>query len=98
MEFSEFFRTHEIIGSSLLFVHDTRHASIWLIDFAKTIELPENTYITHDRKWEVGNHEDGYLIGLNNLIEIFSELLEDINGEVVERKNSQSSSSSDGKN
>lgn len=74
---SDFFQTHEVIGSSLLFVHDRTHASIWMIDFAKTVELPENVEITHNRKWSVGTHEDGYLIGINNLIEIFEELLND---------------------
>ena len=61
------------------------------------MELPENVKITHNQQWVVGNHEDGYLIGLNNLIDIFTELLEN-NSDVAERKNSQSSSSSDGKN
>lgn len=32
--------------------------------------------ISHSSKWIVGNHEDGYLIGLNNLISIFTEMLE----------------------
>lgn len=68
---SEFFKTHEIIGSSLLFVHDRNNASCWLIDFAKTGTLPDNIAITHKNAWEVGNHEDGYLIGLNNIIDIF---------------------------
>lgn len=72
---SDFFQTHEVIGSSLLFVHDRTQASIWLIDFAKTIQLPANTEITHNNKWSVGNHEDGYLIGINNLIGIFEEIL-----------------------
>lgn len=72
---SDFFQTHEVIGSSLLFVHDRNQASIWLIDFAKTVSLPEGANITHTNEWIVGNHEDGYLIGINNLIQIFEEIL-----------------------
>ncbi|XP_018560881.1 uncharacterized protein LOC108903259 isoform X2 [Anoplophora glabripennis] len=76
LETSEFFSTHEVIGSSLLFVHDRYNANVWLIDFAKTIVLPEDITITHSSKWKVGNHEDGYLIGVNNLIKIFMTMLE----------------------
>lgn len=76
LEHSSFFKNHEIIGSSLLFLHDRRNASCWLIDFAKTEEVAEGQ-ITHFKDWEVGNHEDGYLIGLNNIIEIFSAILKD---------------------
>ncbi|XP_037935635.1 uncharacterized protein LOC119669705 [Teleopsis dalmanni] len=74
LERSEFFSTHEVIGSSLLFVHDSKNASIWLIDFAKTVALPENHLISHSSAWKVGNHEDGYLIGINNLLDLFAEL------------------------
>lgn len=74
LECSEFFRKHEIIGCSLLFVHDRDKAGIWLIDFAKTIPLPEDVQITHSKQWQLGNHEDGFLVGLNNLIELFSEV------------------------
>lgn len=74
--FSEFFKRHEVIGSSLLFVHDRHQASVWLIDFAKTVVLPDTVTIGHDRKWSVGNHEDGYLIGINNLIDIFTDVHE----------------------
>lgn len=72
---SDFFQSHEVIGSSLLFVHDRTQASVWLIDFAKTVQLPANTEITHNNKWSVGNHEDGYLIGINNLIGIFEDMV-----------------------
>lgn len=75
LDCSAFFQSHEVIGSSLLFVHDNLNASIWLIDFAKTVELPQNVAIDHNSAWTVGNHEDGYLIGINNMIDIFTELL-----------------------
>lgn len=65
-----------MIGSSLLFVHDRFNANVWLIDFAKSISLPENIKIDHNSKWKIGNHEDGYLIGVNNLIQIFMTILE----------------------
>ncbi|XP_050542135.1 uncharacterized protein LOC126905969 [Daktulosphaira vitifoliae] len=74
LEESKFFMTHEVIGSSLLFVHDNKNANVWLIDFAKTLILPSEIKISHMSEWVVGNHEDGYLIGVNNLIEIFEEL------------------------
>ncbi|XP_048483409.1 inositol-trisphosphate 3-kinase B isoform X2 [Plutella xylostella] len=80
---SHFFRTHELIGSSLLFVHDKRKASIWMIDFAKTVPVPDNINIDHKSAWKVGNHEDGYLIGINNLISIFESITsKDGNGNI----------------
>lgn len=72
---SKFFLTHEMIGSSLLFVHDDDEAKIWLIDFAKTHMLPENSRVNHLSKWELGNHEDGYLAGIENLIRIFGSII-----------------------
>ncbi|XP_023221640.1 inositol-trisphosphate 3-kinase B-like [Centruroides sculpturatus] len=76
LEISEFFAHHEMIGSSLLFVHDSNHASIWMIDFGKTMPLPGNIKITHKDPWVVGNHEDGYLIGIDSLVKLFEELSE----------------------
>lgn len=74
---SIFFSRHEVIGSSLLFVHDKTKANVWLIDFAKTLVLPEKIFIDHKSEWQVGNHEDGYLIGIQNLIDLFTEISEE---------------------
>ena len=67
-----------MIGSSLLFVHDDDKASIWLIDFAKTYPLPSGIKIDHSSPWTLGNHEDGYLVGLDNLIRIFGQLCDNV--------------------
>lgn len=74
---SPFFANHELIGSSLLFVYDmTGNAGIWLIDFGKTTAV--ETPITHTVEWKFGNHEDGYLFGLDTITKMFSEIeLED---------------------
>lgn len=53
-----------------------------MIDFAKTVPVPEDISIDHNSAWKVGNHEDGYLIGINNLISIFESLTKDDNGNV----------------
>ncbi|KAI6233049.1 Inositol 1,4,5-triphosphate kinase 1 [Aphelenchoides fujianensis] len=70
IEMSEFFRTHEVVGSSILIVFDDVRTNAWMIDFAKSIRVPEGLTLTHRRPWEMGNHEDGYLNGIDNLIEI----------------------------
>ncbi|XP_072032737.1 inositol-trisphosphate 3-kinase B-like isoform X2 [Amphiura filiformis] len=75
LESSEFFLKHEVIGSSLLFVHDKNgKASIWMIDFGKTTPLAEDLTNDHRTPWVEGNHEDGYLFGLDCLIDTWSEL------------------------
>jgi len=60
-------------------VHDKNNTGIWMIDFGKTRPLPTDVQITHDRSWQEGNHEDGYLIGINSLIWIFQESIDELN-------------------
>lgn len=65
----------QVIGSSLLFIHDKKEqAKVWMIDFGKTTPLPEGQTLQHDVPWQEGNREDGYLSGLNNLIDILTEM------------------------
>ncbi|XP_016324774.1 inositol-trisphosphate 3-kinase B-like [Sinocyclocheilus anshuiensis] len=76
LEISPFFKTHEVIGSSLLFVHDKQEqAKVWMIDFGKTTPLPEGQELSHRATWVEGNREDGYHYGLDHLIDIISNML-----------------------
>lgn len=102
----------QLIGSSLLFVHDEVcvsaraarssdsssdnaaaggsgaqaaddadagvRACVWMIDFGKTVRLPDGLVVTHSSDWVEGNHEDGYLIGLQNLNRMLEELHREI--------------------
>nr|ACN11262.1 Inositol-trisphosphate 3-kinase A [Salmo salar] len=79
---SEFFKRHEVIGSSLLFIHDhTERAEVWLIDFGKTTGLPEGQTLDHCIPWQEGNREDGYMLGLDNLMRTLGSLTNEGNGE-----------------
>eukprot|EP01061_Rhynchopus_euleeides_P021244 TRINITY_DN34640_c0_g1_i1.p1 TRINITY_DN34640_c0_g1~~TRINITY_DN34640_c0_g1_i1.p1 ORF type:complete len:289 (+),score=83.38 TRINITY_DN34640_c0_g1_i1:108-974(+) len=75
---SDFFKSHEMIGSSLLFVADASApaAGVWLIDLAKCLPLPSGVAVTHTQPWQQGNHEDGYLFGLENMIRTWKSLAE----------------------
>ncbi|KAL2088633.1 hypothetical protein ACEWY4_015532 [Coilia grayii] len=87
---SGFFSTHEVIGSSLLFVHDTsRRANIWMIDFGKTMPIPNGVQLQHDMPWVEGNHEDGYLTGLASIMQLLSEAIQRARGGCLERSDSQ---------
>ncbi|CAL8078424.1 unnamed protein product [Calicophoron daubneyi] len=75
LEVSDFFATHEFIGSSLLFAHDARGmVNVWMIDFGETLRLPPNIHVDHRKPWVLGNREDGYLVGVDNLIRLFQEI------------------------
>ncbi|XP_014668673.1 PREDICTED: inositol-trisphosphate 3-kinase A-like isoform X2 [Priapulus caudatus] len=69
-EKSSFFSMHEVIGSSLLLIYDDTSVGVWMIDLAKTAAISDALEIDHRSPWILGNHEDGYLHGLDNLIEI----------------------------
>eukprot|EP00906_Rhabdomonas_costata_P007787 RCo011142 len=74
-ESSEFARHSELIGSSLLFAFDGEKedlGGVWMIDFGKTQE--SKAPLNHRVAWQVGNHEDGYMFGLDNLIDLWEEL------------------------
>jgi 1D-myo-inositol-triphosphate 3-kinase len=73
IENSEFFKSHEVVGSSILIIYDEDKSGAWMIDFAKSKQVPDDMKLNHRKEWEVGNHEDGYLTGLDNLIEILSK-------------------------
>lgn len=48
-----------------------------MIDFGKTRPLAPAMEIRHDRVWTRGSHEDGYLIGLDNLISLFEQIIDE---------------------
>lgn len=57
---SEWFMTHEVVGSSILFVYDdvigdnratVASASAHMIDFAKIEPLPQGGHLTHTEEW-----------------------------------------------
>lgn len=73
LDSSSFFKTHEVIGSSLLFVSDAHgHADVRIIDFGKTIT---REHPNHTDTWDphAQNHADGYLIGFANLVSLLVE-------------------------
>ncbi|KAF5282353.1 hypothetical protein FQR65_LT14342 [Abscondita terminalis] len=68
IEQSEYFNTHEIIGSSLFMIYDDVKVGAWLIDFAKTNLVPDGLILDHRSPWTQGNHEEGFLYGVDQLI------------------------------
>lgn len=79
LQASDFFREHECIGSSVLLVADVdgKVGAFW-IDFAKTRRLPEDVQVSHWAPWQQGNHEDGVLTGVDNLVSLWGEVSEQL--------------------
>ncbi|XP_026478063.1 inositol-trisphosphate 3-kinase homolog isoform X2 [Ctenocephalides felis] len=73
-ERSEFFATHEVVGSSVFVAFDDTKVGAWLIDFAKARRLPEGVRVDHRSPWTPGNHEEGFLHGMDQLIEVIEEV------------------------
>ncbi|KAL1451772.1 hypothetical protein WDU94_006120 [Cyamophila willieti] len=74
LEHSKYLQNHEIVGSSILIIYDECRAGAWLIDFAKTRALPNGLQVNHRSTWAPGNHEEGFLYGLDQLIQSFENL------------------------
>lgn len=70
IEQSEFFKTREVVGSSLFIIYDDNKVGVWLIDFAKTNKLPDGITVNHRTPWLQGNHEEGLLFGMDRLISV----------------------------
>ncbi|MGH0117871.1 UNVERIFIED_CONTAM: hypothetical protein FKN15_003902 [Acipenser sinensis] len=64
LEKSDFFKSHEV-----------RLARVWMIDFGKTVKLPDLETLDHRIPWVEGNREDGYLWGLDNLVDIMGAMV-----------------------
>ena len=43
-----------------------------MIDFGKTVPVHDGIRLDHRKPWVEGNHEDGYLWGLDNMLETWS--------------------------
>lgn len=69
-EQSSYFQRHEIVGSSIFMIYDDTKVGAWIIDFAKTLPVPDGKVVNHRRPWVQGNHEEGFLTGLDSLISV----------------------------
>jgi len=77
MKASHFVEAHEFIGSSILVVADGHGRSgVYWIDFAKTYKAPGG--LTHACSWKPGNHEDGIIRGMDNLIKAWDKVISGI--------------------
>lgn len=90
LEHSKYFKHHEVVGSSILIIYDDSRVGAWMIDFAKTRPLPEGITINHRSPWAQGNHEEGFLFGLDQLVRVVEKV--ESHGEVDSSVSNSSSS------
>jgi 1D-myo-inositol-triphosphate 3-kinase len=77
LEASNWFHGHELVSSSLLFIYDdnpkpTYPPKLWMIDFGKTKAASAGRRLDHRLPWQPSNGEDGYLLGMDSLCQLFS--------------------------
>lgn len=70
IEQSDYFKTREVVGSSVFMIYDDSKVGAWIIDFAKTNKLPEGITVNHRDAWVQGNQEEGLLFGFDQLINV----------------------------
>lgn len=80
IEQAEYFKTREVVGSSLFIIYDDTKVGVWLIDFAKTNRLPEGKTVNHRMPWIQGNYEEGLLFGFDRLISIIENIKNPLQG------------------
>lgn len=73
-EQSQYFQKHEVVGSSVFMIYDDTKVGAWIIDFAKTLPVPEGSTVNHRQPWVQGNHEEGFLFGLDSLISVMEDV------------------------
>ncbi|GAB0095235.1 Kinase [Sergentomyia squamirostris] len=74
IEKSDYFKSHEVVGSSVFIVYDDHHVGSWMIDFAKNKLLPKGITVNHRKPWIPGNCEEGLLHGMDQLIKVCEEV------------------------
>lgn len=74
---SAVFAQHEFIGTTLFFMADASsgRSDVWILDFGVT--QPSEGPLKHNVPWSQGNHEDGFFIGLDNLIKQWRQMIQE---------------------
>ena len=76
LELCDEFMSHSFLRTSLLFTYSdaTNAANVHMIDLSRVSDAKQA--LTHRAAWAPGNHEDGYLTGLDNITRILAGLVD----------------------